>query len=57
MKTIKARKLPRRLTTVADFSSVRNHNHPTNETDHTSDTTVTMTIIVTTISTHPGLRN
>lgn len=57
MKTIKAKKLPRRLMTIADFSGVRASGTPTKETDQTSDTTVTMTIIITTISTHAGVRN
>lgn len=43
--------------TITDFSGVRQSGNPTKDTDHTSDTTVTMTIIITTISTHAGARN
>ncbi|WP_164849966.1 hypothetical protein [Mucilaginibacter limnophilus] len=57
MKTTKAKKLSRRLMTITDFSSVRNVSYAARPTEDTSDTTATMTIIITTISTHRGLRN
>lgn len=40
--------------TITDFSSIPHQENPTKD---TSDTTATMTIIVTTISTHAGLKN
>lgn len=54
MRSSKVKKLPRRLVTIADFNSIRNNENPTKD---TSDTTATMTIIITTISTHAGLKN
>jgi hypothetical protein len=57
MKTIKAKKLPRRLMTITDFSRPRIQAQPTGEIGHPTDTTVTMTIIITTIATHNAIRN
>lgn len=54
MRTSKSKKLPRRLMTVTDYSGTRHREH---QVMNTSDTTDTMTIIVTTISTHSGRKN
>jgi len=50
MKTIKTKKLPKRVLTVKDFSGARNQANPTNPIGNGTDTTATMTIIMTTIN-------
>ena len=50
--------LSKRLVTVSDFSSRRTQNNPpTKITVNETDTTATMTIIMTTINQQPGVKD